>query len=555
MQVDSYLELFTTFYGWAFANIIGEIITGTGLIVMPFAIVILLEWKEAKESGLQDIGILSVIESIQTKLVVMLIVMSLGFFTTPIATLSTSRIGYTPNQSIAEPTPTTVNPGASGTTFDTALADALNGTISPSGNLTYVPLWWYSIMSLSAGINNAVRAGLTNTSPDIRILEDMARNVTIEDPQLRHELQRFYSECFTPARSLYLASDRSTISGTGAAIIDPGNRVYGPTDVDWIGSKFFRDENGYYNTLRSRAPVPGFAIDLSRDTDYFDPASGIDPTVAGAVNPEFGRPTCKQWWETQLREKLVGHSSLIQQMLSGLQGNSIYPDPDVMKDEAAKLAATTANPVFIDSDKIMGNNYDTATTLGRAMTGAVSTFGVARDAGIASMSMLPLMTGLPMAQALILMALYALLPLVLFMSGFQLRVLLIGAAALFSIKLWASLWYIAQWVDAHLINAMYPGNLGNFIVQEVQQMAKGAVPPGYKRMVLNTLLMTMFIGFPLIWSSMMLWIGVNIGGGLATAISTAYGVGTAAGRPPSMPRGGGSKSKSGGGGGGGSKKG
>ena len=86
-------------------------------------------------------------------------------------------------------------------------------------------------------------------------------------------------------------------------------------------------------------------------------------------------------------------------------------------------------------------------------------------------------------------------------------------------------------------------------------MAKGSIPPTYKRMVLNTLLMTMFIGFPLIWSSMMLWIGVNIGGGLATAISTAYGVGRAAGRPPSMPRGGGSNSKSGGGGGGGSKKG
>ena len=36
MQLDSYLELFTTFYGWAFANIFGEIVTGTGLVVIPF---------------------------------------------------------------------------------------------------------------------------------------------------------------------------------------------------------------------------------------------------------------------------------------------------------------------------------------------------------------------------------------------------------------------------------------------------------------------------------------------------------------------------------------
>ena len=40
MQLDSYLEIFTTMYGWAFANIIGEIITGTGLVIIPFAIII-----------------------------------------------------------------------------------------------------------------------------------------------------------------------------------------------------------------------------------------------------------------------------------------------------------------------------------------------------------------------------------------------------------------------------------------------------------------------------------------------------------------------------------
>ena len=38
MQLDSYLEIFTTMYGWAFANIIGEVITGTGLVIIPFAI-------------------------------------------------------------------------------------------------------------------------------------------------------------------------------------------------------------------------------------------------------------------------------------------------------------------------------------------------------------------------------------------------------------------------------------------------------------------------------------------------------------------------------------
>lgn len=48
MQLDSYLEIFTTMYGWAFANIIGEVITGTGLVIIPFAIIIFQSWREAK---------------------------------------------------------------------------------------------------------------------------------------------------------------------------------------------------------------------------------------------------------------------------------------------------------------------------------------------------------------------------------------------------------------------------------------------------------------------------------------------------------------------------
>lgn len=521
MQVDSYLELFTTFYGWAFANIIGEIITGTGLVVVPFALVILFKWREAKEAGAQDIGILSVIESIQTRLVVMMLVLSLGFFTSPIATLSASRIGYTPRATLEEPSPTTARPGASDSSFDAAMADALDGTISPSGNLTYVPLWWYSVMSLSSGINNAFRSGLTDNNMDLRYLENMARNMTIEDPKLRHEVQRFYSECFTPARSQFMQSDRTTLSANGQSIIDPENTTYGAADVDWMGSQLFRTEAGYYDSIRSRGPVPGFAVDLSRDTDYYDASSGLDPNVTGAVNPEFGRPTCKQWWENQLRDQLVSHSSIAQRLMAGMTASGKYASIEAAKDAAAKIASTTANPGFVDSEKVMGYNYDTATTIGRAITGTLSAIGVGKESFISSLTMLPLMTGLPMAQALVLMALYTFLPLVLFMSAFDPRILFIGGAAIFTVKLWATMWYIAQWIDAKLINAMYPGALSNIFIQEVVQTFSSPVPATYKRGILNILMAVMFIGFPIIWTTMMAWIGVNVAGGIAGVLSRA----------------------------------
>ena len=101
-----------------------------------------------------------------------------------------------------------------------------------------------------------------------------------------------------------------------------------------------------------------------------------------------------------------------------------------------------------------------------------------------------------------------------FLSGFNLKVLFSGAVAIFTVKLWASMWFIATWIDGHLINAMYPGALSNIFVQEAMMVAKGAVPPSYKRMVLNTLLVMLFIGLPMLWSSMMAWIGLNVSHGV-----------------------------------------
>lgn len=50
MQLDSYLELFTTLYGWAFANLLGEILTGTGLAALPFALIAFSAWHEGVQN-------------------------------------------------------------------------------------------------------------------------------------------------------------------------------------------------------------------------------------------------------------------------------------------------------------------------------------------------------------------------------------------------------------------------------------------------------------------------------------------------------------------------
>lgn len=524
MTLDSYLEIFTTMYGWAFANIIGEVITGTGLVVLPFAIIIFNGWREAKEQGLQASGVLPLLERVQTKLIIALFVMSVCFATTPITSLHNTNLYYTPRSTVLEPTPTTGSRDTgTGSGFDTAMRDASDGSMSPTGNLAYVPAWWYTMMAISSGVNNAVRSGLSNAGGDIRVIEDMARNATIEDPQLLSNVQRFYSECFIPARSQYLAMDKASLSGAGQSIVAPTTPPpYGPSDVDWMGSQLFRTEQGFYANMRSYNPVPGFVVNFARDTDYYNPASGMDPPHQGVVNPAWGRPTCKEWWEDSsigLREQMISHSSTWSKLVNVATSAMSWGSNDEKKDAFAKLAQLKANPSFLDNDRIAGTDYDIFTSFGRVLGSLTSTIGMGLASTLASVAVKPLLLGLPMIQAIILMGLYMFLPLMIFLSGFDLRAMFYGAVAIFTVKLWSAMWFIAQWMDARLIEAMYPGADGTAFIQGVINVLTLNIDQVQKRMILNILLLTMFIGLPLIWSAMMTWVGIKVGHGLGSMLS------------------------------------
>lgn len=110
------------------------------------------------------------------------------------------------------------------------------------------------------------------------------------------------------------------------------------------------------------------------------------------------------------------------------------------------------------------------------------------------------------------MALYMLLPLITFMSGYSLNVMWHGALAIFTVKFWTVLWFISRWIDSNLVESMYPGAANNMIFQELTQVATEGESQIYKRMVLNSLMLMMFVGFPIIWTTLMGWIGFNMNG-------------------------------------------
>ncbi|WP_302409767.1 conjugal transfer protein TraG N-terminal domain-containing protein [Comamonas kerstersii] len=512
MKLDSYLEIFTTLYGWAFANLLGEIITGTGLAALPFALIVFNAWRDAKEKGMGFDGVTGLLESVQTKLITAVFVMMLCFMSSPWTSLSNVRLTYVPTRSYdGQPPKEASLQGGTGSGYDTAMANAKNAAFSSEGNLTFVPIWWYSIMTISSGVNSSFKAGFNSSGEDLRMIQDMARMATIEDSHLLHDIQRFYSECFVPARSKYFRTPRNELSPNALQILDRNNKPYGPGDVDWIGSQLFRTEPGFYTTMRSYNPVPGWAIDFSRDTDYIQTPATEGPE-AGYVNPDWGRPTCKQWWETGttgLRDRMVNHTSMWQRMTNFASSGTTE---DQGKDSVAKLAFQKANPTFISPDTMLGNDRATSTKIYQATTGFVSSIGVGVQTLQASLGLTALLNALPMAQALILMALYMLLPLITFMSGYSLSVMWHGAIAIFTIKFWTVLWFVARWIDSNLVKSMYPGAGNNMIFQELAQVATEGESQLYKRMILEGLMMMMFMGFPLIWTTLVGWIGFHLNG-------------------------------------------
>ena len=120
--------------------------------------------------------------------------------------------------------------------------------------------------------------------------------------------------------------------------------------------------------MRAANPVPGFPVNFARDGDYYNPSSGTPPPYEGYVNPDWGRPTCKEWWESSagIRESMITQSQSWKTMFDRLA--LTFTDADKAKDELAKLAESMANPSFVDTTRALGLDSSLAQNAGGAMS-------------------------------------------------------------------------------------------------------------------------------------------------------------------------------------------
>jgi hypothetical protein len=221
MSVDSYLELFTTLFGWTFYGILWDVLVSTGIVYLPFLGILIDNWREPAQGG--EVGHASglSLRRMEIDMFMALLVVVLAGQPAALTPLNAATLSYVPPPTLldaAPPTATVTSPQSTyGSTGFAGAATTVN-----------IPIWWYAVMAMSSGFGHAVVEGLP-TSPDMRTFEQQARLATIADPRLRQEVSDFFSQCYIPARSKYQSERPSTAAITTLLI------TYGASDPDWMG--------------------------------------------------------------------------------------------------------------------------------------------------------------------------------------------------------------------------------------------------------------------------------------------------------------------------------
>jgi hypothetical protein len=495
--VDTPLELWTTLIGWSWYNLLWDIMSGTGIVFLPFLGILLDVWRESFVDGADRGAATRGIRALEIEVYLALTVIVMAAVPNSLTTVSPANVQYNATATLV--TPTQTNTGSNDGTFTSAFG-VLNGT---SAN---VPPWWYLVMRLTSGINQAFMTGIARGTPlvGMRLLQEQAKLIGISNPTLRSEAQRFYNECYVPARTRFFAAAPS--AAATAAMAAHGNN----DDTEWIGSHAFRDDLNLYASLYAAAPVTGWPFNAS------DPSAA---DVAGEPNPPaYARPDCKTWWEDPtygLRGKLIqeanrmsvlGTQSFSDKM--GIAFSALSLDADYHADVTAKT--------LLNNDAGAINNT-TGTGFGRQVAERGRAIANTLTATIAYLlnwlAMGVIIPGLQMLQPLLLMGIYTLLPLYLILARYSLEALVIGAMGIFTVKFWTALWFAVSWLDEKLIAALYPSQddaIGLFVLAAKQVFGASADGALAKRMILDITILALYVALPTLWTGMMAWASIRL---------------------------------------------
>jgi TraG-like protein, N-terminal region len=477
MAVSTYLELYLTLFGWLMYDRFWDIIMETGLGYFPFIAVFVkniaapIKSQEAKDAASTSL------RRIEIDLFAMFTVVVIAV--QPLLTIKYTGLSYTLACKNGQTSGQKFTAGNTGTTYDTSFTQAALGGVDPK-----IPLWWYALLSVTGGFNDAAVMAIPCTT-DIRLLTTKLENSRVKDPQLRRQVQLFYNDCYLEAMQIFLDKN----------LTYPNNLP--KDDIYWLGSQYFL--SGLYKTRQASTEIPGFPYDKNRDLRY-------DPRV---YIPKYGRPTCAQWWTGQGNENGLGLKDALADQIDDVTLDDYLNAASNVSGKPQDEIKNIAIRSLISREKTQFNglrdlNMYNDVSLANMASSVAATAGAILESASFYPAMYMMKAAAPIIQAVVLMLIYMLMPFYFWFSSYDIGKVIFMSIIVFSVKFWTVLWAVANWLDNNLIAALSPNwwqmTLQNNLVVEL---------------VINFVTAGMFVVVPLFWSGLLGWAGFRVGSELS----------------------------------------
>ena len=348
-----------------------------------------------------------------------------------------------------------------------------------------MPVWWAFMHALSRAITGASVAAIP-CGTDLRQIRMEINATRIDDPVLAQEVADFTHDCYGPARAK-LFMNRPNLDEAQMH------------DVTWIGSRFYLDNAGYYDTYRARAPRDGWAYDSNWD-------AGLAQVPSGA-----GYPTCRQWWNDSgngLRARLL--DQVDPSLLNRLAGWAGFLSRTEVDDSVIRTIASPRQQKLNQGSVYTDYGGQIDKTLPNVINRAASDVGMA----VGGLAYFPAMDvvrqALPMVLAFLKMALVICIPIVLLIGTYDLKTVItltVVQFALFFTDFWLQL---ARWIDSTILDALYGWGFGwNRPHTNFDPLI--GLNNTFGDMLLNFVMGAMFLVLPGFWIASLGWVGFRAG--------------------------------------------
>ena len=504
MGVSSYFEFVVTLVGWVMYDNLYSVLAGSGIVYLPFLIMIASHIIHTRKGG-DDEGSAAIqsLKKIETDLIIMVLVLALCVI--PVKDIELGDMRYTKPALDCQLVEQTIDGDDTDTAFDQILSAPEIG-----GQTGRIPVWWAVIHIVSKSVTSASIAGLP-CAYDLASVETKLANDNIEDPQLRKELQDFIKDCYMPSKARLINREATTITPT---IVEESN---------WLGSDYFLNTNGYYNTYYSQTPRSDWSYLATRDGGFeADQSAG-------------GHPHCDEWWSNGslgLRHKVLDSiadntkSSLVYATDSIL--NYLFSSNTTIENENILLRKYLA--ITIEKHSYTGATGDLAMTysvspaeryqekandgplgvlsgIGSAArafsadnaTTAMAAVGAAISIPSAMAEGEMIREGISIFQGMLLMMFILLLPFLQVFGLYKPSTILTLSIVFFALHFFSFLFAVAFWVDNNLMTVLLDGSIFAPVTNPTQSL------------ILLWTQRFMYLFFPMIYLTAMGWIGFNFG--------------------------------------------